>query len=790
VFQSVPGIVPQAYNNYPPATINGTIGQPLSYQFQGFSEQPSQFLAVNLPAGLSLDPFTGLLWGQVDNPPPLLVQSRGMVAWSEKSAFADSLTASGGVPPYAWQIAAGSLPTGLSLSQNGVISGTPSIGGTSNFTVRVVDAKGFSAEGQLKIRIIPKVSSGGGVFFRNLAGTLFGTYTGSGDGSSFTGSAHGSGGFSGSADGTGGFSFTGSAADSPTAFNSPSGITVDSAGNIFVGDSGNHAIRKIFTDGRVEIFAGSFSGSSDQSLGGSFTGSGTRDDWGLQAEFNNPQGLAADGSGNLFVAESGSHRIRKVSPFGQVTHYVGGVGFSGSADGSPTAARFNKPSDVAVDSSGNIFVADSGNHAIRRIAANGTVSTWAGTMGAAGNTNGNGTAARFRSPQGVAVDGSGNVYVADTGNSMIRRISANRTVTTLAGAAFTGSAGEQYGRASFTGSAYASFLGSAGPDFPQSVDGNATTSRFSFPTDIEVDTAGNLYVTDRGSSKIRKISTNGTVTTLGNSPDGFFFNPLDLAVSANGTIFVADTGDNRIAMTFTPTPEITIELPGGVSLAPDQSAIPFGPLLLQNISTQTYTVRNSGYADLTGIAISKNGTNAADFSIGTPGATTLAPGNSTTFTVTFTPSSGGNRTAQLAVASNDPVNNPFRVNLAGFGLSSTLDSDGDGVSDAAEFQMGSLGFDWKLAQADKASAFLAGVNAGGLYNTSQIQAMNIGTPMISKNTSTGRFELTVGVQKSTNLQTFQHFSLNNTETTIEPDGTLKIRFNATENAAFFRLQAK
>jgi hypothetical protein len=390
----------------------------------------------------------------------------------------------------------------------------------------------------------------------------------------------------------------------------------------------------------------------------------------------------------------------------------------------------------------------------------------------------------------VAVDGSGNVYVADTGNSLIRKISSSRVVTTLVGAAFTGSAAGGYGRASFTGSAYAAFLGSADSDFPQSVDGVGTAARFSFPTDIEVDSSGNLYVTDSGTSKIRKISTNGTVTTLGNSPEGFFYNPLDLAVSGNGTIFVADTGDNRIAMSFTPAPEITIELPGGVSLTNNQSASPFSPMLLQNPATKTYTVRNTGYANLTGLSVSKNGTNAADFTIASLGSASLAPGNSTTFTVNFTPLSGGNRTAKLAIASNDPVNTPFLVNLAGYGLSSSLDFDGDSVSDAAEYHMSSLGFDWESSQPDKASAFLAGANAGGLYNTSQIQALNIGIPLISKNASSGKFELTVGLQKSTNLQSFQHFSLNSTDTTIEPDGRLKIRFSVPDNAAFFRLHAE
>ena len=219
--------------------------------------------------------------------------------------------------------------------------------------------------------------------------------------------------------------------------------------------------------------------------------------------------------------------------------------------------------------------------------------------------------------------------------------------------------------------------------------------------------------------------------------------------------------------------------------------ISLGNLLTGNASASySFVIRNVGYADLSGLSVSKNGTHSGDFALGSLGVTTLPAGNSTTFTVSFTPSSGGNRSAQLLVASNDSDENPFVIHLGGFGLSASLDSDADGLSDAAEYRMSSLGFDWQLAQADMVSAFQSGANTGGLYNASQIQAMNIGIPLISKNATSGQFEISVKLQKSTNLQTFQQFSLNATDTTIEPDGSLKIRFIAPDSAAFFRLQAK
>jgi hypothetical protein len=245
---------------------------------------------------------------------------------------------------------------------------------------------------------------------------------------------------------------------------------------------------------------------------------------------------------------------------------------------------------------------------------------------------------------------------------------------------------------SFTGSAHGSggFSGSADGTGGYSFTGSAADSPVAFnsPAGFALDAAGNIFVSDSQNHAIRKIPTDGTVTTLGDTPEGFFYNPLDLAVSANGTIFVADTGDNRIAMSFTPAPEITIELPGGISLSNNESATTFGAFLLQNTSPRTYTVRNTGYVELDSLSVTKTG-----------------------------------------------------------------------------------------------------VNAGGLYTKEQLQALSIGTPLISKNPTTGNFELTVGLQKSTNLQSFQHFSLQDTDTTIEPDGRLKIRFSVPDNAAFFRLLA-
>jgi hypothetical protein len=282
--------------------------------------------------------------------------------------------------------------------------------------------------------------------------------------------------------------------------------------------------------------------------------------------------------------------------------------------------------------------------------------------------------------------------------------------------------------------------------------------------------------------KLENQSLIGVVQMLGESSGAVASGKADYG----GQIFMFNMATLPVA---TPA-EIAIQKSGGIEIQSNDSAHSLGPVLVGGNQSLTFSISNTGAQNLTGLSISKNGTHSADFALGSLGASSLGAGNSTTFTVTFTPSSGGNRSTQLLVASNDSNENPFVINATGFGLSASLDSDGDGVSDAAEYKMSSLGFDWQLAQADKVSALQAGLDTDGFYTTSQIQAMNIDTPLISKNAATGEFEISVGLQKSTDLQTFEQFSLNATETTIEADGRLKIRFTVPDNSAFFRLQAE
>jgi sugar lactone lactonase YvrE len=317
----------------------------------------------------------------------------------------------------------------------------------------------------------------------------------------------GTAGVTGSSDGTG----------SVARFNTPFGVAVDSSGNAYVSDSYNYTIRKITSAGVVTTLAGTagVSGESD----------GT----GAAARFVDPRGIAVDSSGNVYVTDATKNTIRKITSAGVVTTLAGTSGVSGSTDGTGTSATFASPLGIAVDSSGNVFVAAYGSSTIRKITSAGVVTTLAGTAGETGSTDGTGAAARFAGPYSVAVDSSGNVYVADFGNSAIRKITSAGVVTTLAG-----TAGE-------TGS----------------TDGTGAAARFFLPGGVAVSSSGNVYVSDSFNSTIRKITSAGVVTTLAGtaglpgSADGTgaaarFLGPYGINVDSSGNIYVADSSNSTI----------------------------------------------------------------------------------------------------------------------------------------------------------------------------------------------------------------------------------------------------
>jgi sugar lactone lactonase YvrE len=329
----------------------------------------------------------------------------------------------------------------------------------------------------------------------------------------FAGSASGST-DSGYADGTG-----------PAArFREPHGITIDSAGNLYVADTGNSNIRKITPAGVVTTFAGS-------TVGG-FAGIGDADETGAWAHFNQPRGITIDSAGTLYVADTGNHKIRTITPAGQVTTFAGD-GTPGATDGTGTAARFNEPHGITVDSAGTIlYVADTNNNNIRKILiSTGEVTTFAGSTSGLwndyGDTDALGTAARFRYPKGITVDSAGILYVADTGNNKIRKITPAGQVTTFAGSGLIASS-----------------------------DGMGTAARFNNPCGITVDRSGTLYVANTKNNRIRKITPAGMVTTIAGDESFYandgkggyasFYNPYGITIDSAGTLYVADTGNHKI----------------------------------------------------------------------------------------------------------------------------------------------------------------------------------------------------------------------------------------------------
>jgi sugar lactone lactonase YvrE len=309
-------------------------------------------------------------------------------------------------------------------------------------------------------------------------------------------------------------------------FDYPHGVAVNGSGSVYIADSGNNVIRMATEAGVVTTVAGT-------GIAGSATGTAGA------ASFNAPAGVAVDASGNVYVADTGNSTIRKIAPGGAVTTFAGVAGQTGSSDGTGSAALFNQPQGVAVDTAGNVYVADTNNDTIRKITSGGTVTTLAGVAGQTGTGDGAGGSARFNHPYDVAVDSSGNVYVADFNNATIRRINTSNTVSTLAG---TG------GETGF-------------------MDGTGFAARFNQPYAVAVDGAGNVYVADTYNRAIRAITPAGVVSTL-NGAECRFYYPQGIASTSSGTLFVADGDNQAISM-------------GGAAIAPPADA----PVASQTITS-------------------------------------------------------------------------------------------------------------------------------------------------------------------------------------------------------------
>jgi len=306
----------------------------------------------------------------------------------------------------------------------------------------------------------------------------------------------------------------------------PEGITVAANGDVYYADPDNNVIRKVTAaTGIITTVAGS-------------GGNGSSGDGGLAilAKFKNAEGVFVVANGDLYLADTGNHEIRKVTALtGIVTLVVGSTspGYSGDG-GAAAAARLRLPAAIVVAANGDMYIADTGNDAVRKVtAATGIATTYAGT-GTTGYTGDGGaaTSARLSGPQGLVLAANGDLYIADTGNNVIRRVTAaTGVITTFAG---TGTAG---------------FLGDGGV---------ATSARLNAPESVSISASGELYIADAGNNRIRRVSTGGTITTVagtgtagaagdGGLPTAAQLNsPHGIAVSTSGTYYISDRVNNEI----------------------------------------------------------------------------------------------------------------------------------------------------------------------------------------------------------------------------------------------------
>jgi uncharacterized protein (TIGR03437 family) len=327
--------------------------------------------------------------------------------------------------------------------------------------------------------------------------------------------------------GSGVFSYSGNGGPATSAqLFAPHAAAVDLNGNLFIADTSNNVVREVTSKGVITTIAGTGTAGSSGDNGPA-----------TAAQLNLPLGVAVDVSGNVFVADSANARVRKISN-GTITAYAGNgtPGYSGNG-GSATAATLNTPVGLAVDKSGNLYIADQGNNVVRMVSAAGIITTFAGngTQGYSGN-GGPAASAQLNGPQGVTVDSSGNVYIADTLNSVIREVTPNGIIQTIAGTGIAGYSGD---------------------------GGLATAAQLGSPTSVGVDAAGNLFITDSG-TRIRKIFVSGIINTIagtgslgytgdnGPATSATMHGATGLAVNAVGNVFIPDNFNNAVRqLTFT-----------------------------------------------------------------------------------------------------------------------------------------------------------------------------------------------------------------------------------------------
>lgn len=332
------------------------------------------------------------------------------------------------------------------------------------------------------------------------------------------------------------------------------------------------------------------------------------------------------------------------------------------------------------------------------------------------------------------------------------------------------------------------------PDFTQVLWTRSGSAPEVGPVTFELSTDGGTVWAPLGAGTRVGTSPNWRCTGLSLPPNG----QIRARGRARGGFYNGSSGLVETVGSFT-LPGITVSQ-GGVVL-PDAGSVSFGTVVTGSGQQLTISIRNTGSTPLTGLTVTKSGTGSASYSVSSLSATSIPVGGSpATFTVTLSSTTGGLKSAALQIASNLTGGlNPYDIQLTGRVLAFSEDTDGDGLSDASEFQLAALGFDWQVSQAALVNALfsntaglLPNLNAAGYYTTAQIQALNVDVPLLQRAPGTGVFTLTVGLQKSTNLATpnsFVPFPFTSPGTVINGQGKIEFQFTAPDNAAFYRLEA-
>jgi sugar lactone lactonase YvrE len=305
----------------------------------------------------------------------------------------------------------------------------------------------------------------------------------------------------------------------------PNGLALDRDGALFISDVGTHRVLKVDRDGRLTVVAGT----GEPGFGGD---GGPAD----KAQLAAPSDLAFDGDGRLLVADTFNHRIRRIDTRGVISTIVGdGKASYSTANATALAVSLNNPQGITLDGAGNLYIADTYNHVVRKVDRQGAVTTFAGTEAGLAGDKGPADKAQLNLPQAVAVGPDGSVYVSDSANSRIRRVGADGLIQTVAG----------FGLGSGEGGA--GFAGDGGP---------AEKAKLFSPADLKFNAAGQLYISDSGNNRVRLLSHGVIVTVAGTGSPGSggdgkalqatFNTPQKIALAADGSVYVADRVNQRI----------------------------------------------------------------------------------------------------------------------------------------------------------------------------------------------------------------------------------------------------